>query len=93
VTQQYCCVIRPQPQRHAQAGGCWADAEQGKAYKAGAEADEAEGYRAAACEELQDVKTQLVRARCGEDDYRCRAKRLATENEVLSNIVEKAIRR
>jgi hypothetical protein len=39
------------------------------------------------------VKQQLVRARCGEDDYRCRAKRLATENEVLSNIVEKAIRR
>jgi len=71
----------------------FAYAEQAKAYKAGAEANEAEGYRATACEELQDVKTQLVRARCGEDDYRCRAKRLATENEVLSNIVEKAIRR
>eukprot|EP01047_Picozoa_sp_COSAG01_P074500 COSAG01_NODE_12469_length_1733_cov_9.133415_1_plen_155_part_00 len=70
----------------------FAYAEQGKAYKAGAEADEAEGYRAAACEELQDVKQHLVRARCGEDDYRCQAKRLATENEVLSNIVEKAIR-
>jgi chromosome segregation ATPase len=71
----------------------FAYAEQSKAYKAGTEANEAEGYRAAACAELQDVKQHLVRARCGEDDYRCRAKRLATENEVLSNIVERAISR